>query len=149
MKKLMLLVPLCICVIAGMVMSGCGTSDIVNIPAAIVSLTLTGTGDDIAFDFTYIDNPDVTGTFLVHYALVSAPDTWTPAIVLAGSGGSEADLTGKEPGEYTFYWDTDSLIPNANVQDGDYIFRVRIDKSDAVPDIPDTNTKLISVSNGS
>lgn len=144
MKKLMLLVPLCLCVIAGMVMSGCGTSDIVNIPAAITSLSLGGTSGDIEFTFTYIDNPDVTGTFVVEYALVSAPDSWTTAIVI-DSVADPAVLTDNSPGSFTFYWDTnDSLAPVAN---DSYIFRVQVDLSDAVPDLPGTNTDTITVSN--
>ena len=88
MKKLWL-VPLCICVIAGMVMSGCGTSDIVNLPAAITFLTLTEPySNDIQFDFTYGDNPDVTGTFLVDYIAVAdfATDSWIEAIVVDSVG---------------------------------------------------------------
>jgi len=136
MKKLMLLVPLCLCVIAGMVMSGCGSSDIINIPAAITSLAISDGSGDIPFTFTYVDNPDVTGTFIVEYILATdlATDSWTAANVIE-------DLTDHAPGNHAFTWDAGAVINGTN----DYVFRVRVDKTDAVPDIPDVNMKDIHV----
>jgi len=145
MKKLILLVPLCLCIVAGMVMSGCGTSDIVNIPAAITSLSLSDGGGDIEFAFKYIDNPDVTGNFIIQYAdSVVTPTVWTSAIVLDAAGGSAAVLTDREPDDYIFFWDTDGAVP---VSDGTYIFRVQVDLSYAVPDLPGTNTEAVTVTN--
>lgn len=144
MKKLMLLVPLCICVIAGMVMSGCGSSDIIDIPAAITSLTISDGGGDIPFSFTYIDNPDVTETFVVEYAEALTPTSFTDAIVV-DSLGDPAVLTAQEPGSHTFYWDTDNSGIGAGVADGAYIFRVQVDSS-LLPDSP-ANLQTVTVNN--
>jgi len=128
-----------------MLMSGCGTTDIVNIPAAITDLTITDaqSGGDLLFTFTYIDNPDVTGTFIIDYARVSEPANWSVAPVV-DSLGAIVDLTDKAPGEYTFYWDTD-IQPGTLI--GDYFFRVRVDLSDAIADIPDVNVVERNVQN--
>jgi hypothetical protein len=106
MKKVILLVPLCLCVVAVLVMSGCGSSDILDLPPTIRDLTIitpeSRTGD-INFSFEYYDNEDQTVDFTIEYSLDGT--NWLDATVLNTDSGSYATLTNRAPDDYNLWWD--------------------------------------------
>lgn len=115
-------------------MSGCGSSNIVDIPATITDLSIPGTSPhsgDIEFSFTYTDNEDQDAEIIVEYEL-DGSDNWETASVLASEGATTtADLTNLDPGDYVFYWDSVADGIGSNT----YNLRVRPDQLNAIYDI--------------
>ena len=128
MRKIALLIPLCLIVCASTMISGCGTvASTDSVSAYIESLASAGTSGDILVQFTLVDNEDDTSDIEVQFCTIEDyvdngnDATWSIASMLDSEGGSEADLESVSPGTFSLYWDSDTDLPNAN---GEYVLRV-------------------------
>jgi hypothetical protein len=102
-RKMLLIVPLCICVVYSMMLSGCSSDDF--IPAIIEYVQANGDpGELCEFMFSYADSvPQRTVTFVVQYQK-EGNSSWTEATILNNDDLNSADLTNKDSGIYYYRW---------------------------------------------
>ena len=109
MRKIALLIPLCLLVCVSTMISGCTTAES-DSQGTILGLALQGISPyrgDIGFTFTYVNEAEDSSVELIVEYKVGSGD-WTRARVLQNSGDSStADLVGSTPEYFSLYWDSD------------------------------------------